>query len=154
MIPLPDAQTFATDVCEGVLEIANVSKKQLVRVEKRTMTPGRLSRVIKELDQLNTARLNKDEAERKIRRISHELRIIQRDLSPQEMERLNEILPFENPPPFAEVPGEDSDVRVEMPRVARRAEPMHVLVGNEESVEPDGSKRLRYHNTFIVERLR
>jgi hypothetical protein len=43
------------------------------------------------------------------------------------------------------------DQYFEMPRPATRIEPIRLLVGNEESVEPERSKRLLYHNTFVVQ---
>src|SRR5262249_24416733 len=77
-----DAREFGYDVCGEVLKLTGASEKQILRVEKRTMTPGRLSRVIQSVEKLKTeSTVDALQRDRELTKILRELRAIRRGLN-------------------------------------------------------------------------
>src|SRR5262249_43360679 len=71
-----DAREYAYDVCGGVLQLTGASEKEVVKIEKRTMTPGRVSRVIDRLEKLEAAAsaLNERQRHQEVQKILRELK--------------------------------------------------------------------------------
>jgi len=105
-----DAREFGYDVCGEVLKLTGASEKQILRVEKRTMTPGRLSRVIQSVEKLKTeSTVDALQRDRELTKILRELRAIRRDLTPQEAELLEKVFreadfPLQLPNERADIP--------------------------------------------------
>jgi hypothetical protein len=146
-----DAREFAYDVCGEVLKLTGASEKQVVKVEKRTMTPGRLSRVIKRLEWLDEAggTISESQKHQEMQKIVRELELIKRDLSPREVDLLERALEYLDLPPAQQAPSNWPDIQAELPRVAIRQGYEDVKLARGDA-QPEPKKLIRYHNTIGV----
>ncbi|MBV8751312.1 MAG: hypothetical protein JO328_00445 [Hyphomicrobiales bacterium] len=147
-----DARTYAADVCGQVIQMSHVSNKQVYRVERRLKTPGKLNRLMLQLEKLNAAEpsLTKDEMLRQLRRVKREWEAIERDLTAEDRQAVEKTLVFENLPLIQNVPT-DSDHAPDLPRVATTRESVPDLFEDEyESEDVSPGKRLVYHNKIQV----
>jgi hypothetical protein len=113
-----DAREYSVDVCGAFAQAAKVNPGQVFRVERRLKTPGKLSRVLKKLEQLDKAAetMGTDKLQAQIREVQDELVAVQSELT--------EALVFENLPMIRERPRN------------RRPEQFKVALKPEEEYEP------------------
>jgi len=140
-----DAREYAYDVCGGVLRLTGASEKEMVKTEKRTMTPGRASRVIDRLEKLEATRstLNERQRHQEVQKILRALKAIEKDLTSDEVALLDKALQhnkeYRNLPPWQKPQSQLPDLPAEMPRVG---------ITVESAAAP--AKRLRYRNRIVV----
>jgi hypothetical protein len=156
-----DAHTFGMDVCGAFVKRAEASPRQAYRVEKRLKTPGKLDRVIKRLEKLNSeeSHLSPSDLQRQLSIIRQDLVMIERDLSSQDAVIVTQVLRFERLPPRREWP--DKLPTDTLPRIAMWPEPaVHLLEHRPDGLPPvstfvlaDQRRRLTYRNTFPVRGL-
>lgn len=136
-----DAEKYGNAIYQKVLKVTGVPKADAV--SKRPMTPGKIDRVIKELEHLRQTqeRLPVDVLRIRLQRIAQSVRAIERDLGPAERAVLRDqpfIVKLARLPPPAERPEEE--------RLALTTKQTRLIAG------PPGRKtmKLRYHNRFHV----
>jgi hypothetical protein len=130
-----DAREYAYDVCGEVIKITGASKNEIVSVQRRPMTPGRLSRVIERLERLDAAggTLNERQRHQEMQKILQMLEAIKSGLTAKEVDLLDTVLEYRHLPPSQQAPLQVPEGRPDMPRVG---------------ITP--AKRLRYHNRIVV----
>jgi hypothetical protein len=146
-----DARMFGQLVLDGIRSNLGATNDQVIRAERRTMTPGRIHRVINRLEQLNEfgPKLSDREREKQMRRIARELRAIEYDLTPQEAEKLHENLVYENLPALpkprpAEISPQRLGVLTEQRQLVDRG---HLALESDKSLP---MPKWEYHNTVTV----
>jgi hypothetical protein len=151
------AQQYGTNVCGLTVKEAEVKPKQVYRTERRLKTPGKLNRVLDDLEKLNDAAqtLPHSEVVKEISRIRHQLERVEADLSAEERELLSKALQFENLPPLREPPRDRTAdptppvaMRDERDRRHRDLELDLLLQGRS---EPPPRRKQTYHKMQFVE---
>jgi hypothetical protein len=121
-----DAQKFGTFVSDLFLKDAAATPSQIYRVERRRKLPGKIKRVIEELERLENTQLSDTELSARLEAVQQKLVQIERELSSQEVAGLHQmLLHFEKLTPLLETltPLEElprSHGRPTLPRVAIR----------------------------------
>jgi hypothetical protein len=87
-----DARRFGTVVSSHFLQDAAVAPSQVYRVERRLKVPGKIKRVIAELERLDNTKLGEGELAEELHSIQQQLAQIEKELSPQEVDGLHQIL--------------------------------------------------------------
>jgi hypothetical protein len=152
------ANLFGDTVCSAFIEESGAKKEQMVRVERRLKTPGKLRRALLRIKRLDdaAARMKQTELERQLHRARLELEVTMKELDTEEGQKLLEALKFKSLPPLNQWPDKDTRT-VDVPRVGRRVEDAQLtfrddagLIESKRKVVPEARKRLRYHNQFVV----
>lgn len=96
-----DAREFAVDVCAPFVKKAGVPEEDVYRFERRLKTPGKLYRLSKRLQRLESgaADLSARQVQRELAQLRAELDGIAGDLSQQEMQALEKGLKTKRLPP-------------------------------------------------------
>jgi hypothetical protein len=116
-----DARTFGTFVSDHFLEDAGATPSQIYRVERRLKVPGRIKRVIAELERIENAKLSEPDLIAQLESVRQKLAQIEKELSQPEIDGLHQVfLHFENLTPRREQP--PSPDRRMLPRIAIRPE--------------------------------
>jgi hypothetical protein len=116
-----DAREFGTFVSDRFLKDTAATSAQIYRVERRLKVPGKIRRVIAELERLENANLSEAELSVQLEAVQQMLARIGKELSPQEVAGLHQmLLHFENVKPLKESP--PSRHRPRWPRVIIRPE--------------------------------
>lgn len=136
-----DAQKYGSAIVDAVLKVTGQKKPDTVT--KRDMTPGKISRVI---DQLEKVRELESHAptrvvQEKLRRIARDVQAIGRDLEPQEQKQIDEVLESRGLPPLEKLP---------KPKILEK--PRTVAKEQEGQGRPPAvrRKKLRHHRRFVV----
>lgn len=146
-----DARSFGTDVCAKAIKFAGVNEKQVYRVERRTKTVGKLGRLLGDIERVENSRkeLSDAQMDRELARFNRELRLIAKDLEPEEQQALEGVLKDTKLPPPSKWP----NGQVEEPRSAVKREQLLLSYDEPLAIE-DPNKRvkkpLHYQNTFKV----
>lgn len=100
------AQQYGAQVCGATINEAEAKPKQVFRTERRLKTPGKLYRVMNELEKLDDMAINmpKSQVIEQVARIRWELARVEADLTTEERERLLKVLHYENLGPIKDVP--------------------------------------------------
>jgi hypothetical protein len=145
-----DARSFGADVCGKAVKLSGINKKQIYRLEKRTKTVGKLSRLLKDVERLenSTTDLSPAQMQKELGRLNHELQAIAEDLQPEEQQILGRILERTDLP----APERWPQAQIEPPKVALKEE-QYELTYEQISKQEDQSKprRMRYRNSFKVQ---
>jgi hypothetical protein len=106
-----DARSFGADVCANAVDLAGVSEKQVYRLERRTKTVGKLSRLLNDIERLEKSvdDLTPTQMRRELGRFNHELQLIAKDLEPAEKKALEKVLEHTALPPPKKWPPSDHD---------------------------------------------
>jgi hypothetical protein len=117
-----EARAFGTDVCGAFTQKAGAPKRQIYRVEKRLKAPGKINRLIKKLESLDRMadRLSNAEMRRQLDSVKRDLELLEKDMTSEEIERLQKTLEFKNLPPLKDLP-ERRQAR-DMPKAALRVQ--------------------------------
>jgi hypothetical protein len=116
-----DARKFGTFVSGAFSKDAAATLSQIYRIERRLKVPGKIKRIIVKLETLENAKLSETELRVQLAEVQQELRQIEKELSPQEVAGLHQVLlHFENAFPLRELP--PSQRRLSLPKVAVRTE--------------------------------
>jgi hypothetical protein len=120
------ARQYAVDVCSAVRRESGASPTQVYRMERRLKTPGKIRRLIDELEELDkiAPKLSRKDYDERLAEITRRIEAIRRDLTEEEMAALNKTLRYENLPPLRQIP--ERHGRPEMPRAAVRDEEAEV----------------------------
>lgn len=158
-----DARTFAGDMCGTFIELTKASDRQVYRVERRLMTPGKLDKTIKRLEKLDVLapKMSRRELDRELEDVQREIERIRKDLTNEEVSILNRVLVFENLPPLVRVQRRSPSKELEIQRLAVRPRGLELPLFEDDD-KPDGTggggkrrkaqrkKRLVYHNKVSV----
>jgi hypothetical protein len=99
-----DARDFGEIVSITFIEKSKAKPEQTFRVERRTKTPGKIARVIKQLDELNETPAKPERRRLELAMVRLELEAIEKDLQQEEIEILHAGLVYENLPPLRPQP--------------------------------------------------
>jgi hypothetical protein len=136
------AKDFSEHVYEKLRELTGGRKAD--KVVTRTMTPGRISRVINKLEALERATLiTREVRQHQFEKIRHEINLIERDLTPKELQTFEQALKSSGlhfPEPIAPEGREREVVAIREEQVPSRSE------GPKRKAKP----RFTYHNNFAV----
>jgi hypothetical protein len=117
-----EAREFGIDVCGAFTQKAGASKRQIYRVEKRLKAPGKINRLIKKLESLDRMAntLSKAEMRRQLDSVKRDLDLLEKDMTSEEIEGLQNSLKFKNLPPLRDLP--ERQQGREMPKAALRVQ--------------------------------
>lgn len=99
-----DAREFGGYINTTFIEKSKAKEEQVLRVERRTKTPGKITRVIKHLDELNETPAKPERRRLELAMVRMELEAIEKDLQQDEIDTLHAGLVFENIPPLRPQP--------------------------------------------------
>jgi len=150
------AKSFGHDVCGAFIKESGANPQQVVRLEKRLKTPGKLRRALRRIERLDNmaTSLSKAQLEEQLKIARLELEAAIKDLDQEELNALKSGLQFDNLPPFNHWPTQRP--KAEMPRVAIRVQGAQLqfgkdlMIGNESGKFPEKRRRHHYHNEFLV----
>jgi hypothetical protein len=136
-----DAQDYGSAIVDEVLKVTGQKKPD--SVAKRDMTPGKVSRIIEKLEGVTDLEKHapKRVIQEKLRQISRDVQSIERDLVPEELKQLDELLESRGLPRLAKLPR--PLVREDRSTIVRQR------AGSAHSPKPSRQK-LRHHNRFVV----
>lgn len=136
-----DAEKYGSAIVNEVVKVTGIKKPD--SVAKRNMTPGRISRVIEKLEEMRDLEKHAPKLvlQERLRDVARDVQAIERDLQPEELEQVNQILESGGLPPLEKVPKPDYDDRSAI--VRERYE-----FGREPARER--RQKLRHHNRFVV----
>jgi uncharacterized protein (UPF0335 family) len=144
-----DARSFGTDVCTSAVNLAGVSEKQVYRIERRTKTVGKLSRLLSDIERLEKSidDLSPAQMRKELGRFNHQLLLIAKDLEPAEKIALDEILEHTALPPPNKWPVNVPDE----PRAALKPEQFELTYESTPKLDDQSKHRpARYENSFKV----
>jgi hypothetical protein len=118
-----DAQKFATFVSDHFVKDAAATPLQTFRVERRLKVPGKIRRVIVELEKLENAQLTEPELSSRLAEVRRNIAQIERTLGAPEIDGLNQILvhfeslkqPEKFPPPSNDLTSPHVAIMTELP---------------------------------------
>jgi len=136
-----DAEKYGSAIVNEVVKMTGVRKPD--SVAKRDMTPGRISRVIEKLEEIRDLEKHtpKHVLQERLREIARDVQAIERDLQPQELKQVNQVLESGGLPPLEKLPKPDYDDRRAI--VRERFE-------SGRSPARERRQKLRHHNRFVV----
>jgi hypothetical protein len=139
-----DAEKYGSAIVNQVVELTG-EKKKPDTVAKRDMTPGRINRVIQKLEkirELEEQHAPTREVQERLRDVTRDVVAIERDLEPQELKRIDQVLESQGLPPLEKLP----KLYYEEPRAIRRdGEDM----GGDRAPKA-ARQKLRHHRRFAV----
>ncbi len=136
-----DAQDYGSAIVDEVLKVTGQKKPD--SVAKRDMTPGKISRIIEKLERVKELEKHvpKRVIQEELQQISRDVQAIERDLAPQELKQIDEVLESRGLPPLEKLPR--PVVREDLSAIVRERE------GFARPPKPRRQK-LRHHNRFVV----
>lgn len=140
-----DAEKYGSAIVDQVVRLTG-AKERPDTVAKRTMTPGRISRVIQELEEvreLERRGAQKNEVSKRLQAVAREVKAIERDLEPEELKRIDGMLESAGLPPLERLP---KPIYPE-PRAMR---PEEDRMGYEPRQSQGARQKLRHHRRFVV----
>jgi len=141
-----DARSFGGDVCQRAIDYAGVSKRQVVRIERRTRTTGKLGRLLKDVERLEKSvdELSPSQMKGELSRFNHELEKIAKDLEPEERQALEELLEKTKLP----APRDWPEQVLQPPKAVMEQQQIELMPEE----DPGRRKRrpMRYHTSFKV----
>ncbi len=136
-----DAQDYSSAIVDEVLKVTG--QKKADSIAKRDMTPGKISRIIEKLEGVKNLEKHAPRrvVQEELRQISRDVQAIERDLVPQELKQIDEVLESRGLPPLEKLP---------RPLVAE--DRSAIVRERKGSGGPPllRQKKLRHHNRFIV----
>jgi hypothetical protein len=152
-----NANIFGDYVCSSFIKESGASPHQVVRVEHRLKTPGKLRRALLRIERLDKAakKLSKEELQKRLHDARRELNAAMKDLDVDEVKMLESTLQsLEHLPPVREWPDENTQ-KVEVPDIKKKVQtrlPLQqdLLIGNETVPAPGARRKLEYHSKFEV----
>jgi hypothetical protein len=149
------ANIFGDYVCSSFIKESGATPDQVVSIQHRLKTPGKLRRVLLRIDRLDKAasHLSKLQLQERLHKAHHELKAAMEDLTVEEASELkNTLKSLPHLPPVAEWP---SDEPPQTPNVMKQAKrplspQQELLVKEQAAVSIPIRKRLEYHNKFEV----
>jgi hypothetical protein len=150
------ANLFGDYVCSSFIKEAKAKPEQVERIERRLKTPGKLRRVLKQMEQLdmNATRMSKDELQSELHKRKLELENAMKDLDEADQKAL-ENLEFRRLPPYRNWPTQGDIIeapRLALPRLEDRRSERRLLIGKEGIPTAKPRRRLEYRKTFTVSR--
>lgn len=120
-----DARGFGSDVCQKAINYAGVSQQQIYRVERRTKTSGKLSRLLSDIARLEGSvnELSANQMHVELSRLNKELQLLAKDLEPEDQNGLTHVLSKTRLPPSSKWP----DPTRELPKQVKREEQIDLL---------------------------
>ena len=149
------ANLFGDYVCSSFIKEAKAKPEQVERVERRLKTPGKLRRVLKQMERLdmNATRMSKDELQSELRKTKLEFENAMKDLDEADQQALKN-LEFRRLPPYRNWPTRDDimePARLALPRLEDRRS-KRLLIGKEGIPTAKPRRRFEYRKTFTVSR--
>jgi hypothetical protein len=150
------ANLFGNYVCSAFVKEAKAKPEQIERIERRLKTPGKLRRVLKQMERLdiNATRMSKDELQSELHKTKLELENAMKDLDEADQKALKN-LEFRRLPPYHNWPTQDDIIeapRLAVPRLEDRRSERRLLIGKEGIPAAKARRRLEYRKTFTVSR--
>jgi len=149
------ANLFGDYVCSSFIKEAKAKPEQVERIERRLKTPGKLRRILKQMERLdmNATRMSKDELQSELHKTKLELENAMKDLDEADQKAL-ENLGFRRLPPYRNWPTQDDieAARLALPRLEDRRSKRRLLIGKEDIPTAKPRRRLEYRKTFTVSR--
>lgn len=136
-----DAQRYGSAIVDEVLKVTGQGKPD--SIAKRDMTPGRISRVIEKLERVEDLEnhVPKRAVQEELQKIGRDVQAIERDLAPQELNQIDEVLKSRGLPPLEKLPR--PVVREDQSAIARKRKKL-------ERPPLLRRKKMRHHNRFVV----
>src|SRR5262249_20973969 len=149
------ANLFGDYVCSSFIKEAKAKPEQVERIERRLKTPGKLRRILKQMERLdmNATRMSKDELQSELHKTKLELENAMKDLDEADQKAL-ENWGFRRLPPYRNWPTQDDieAARLALPRLEDRRSKRRLLIGKEDIPTAKPRRRLEYRKTFTVSR--
>jgi hypothetical protein len=137
-----DAEKYGSAVVNEVLKVTGAKKPD--SVAKRDMTPGKLMRVIENLERVKELekQVPKPVVREELRQIARDVLAIERDLQPEEVKQIDHVLESRGLPPLEKLPKPmDFEDRSAIVREEYGRAPTAVR---------ERRQKLRHHNRFVV----
>jgi hypothetical protein len=136
-----DAEKYGSAIVNEVVKVTGAKKPD--SVAKRDMTPGRINRVIEKLEKMRDLEKHapKRVLQEHLREVAQDVRAIRRDLEPEELTQVDQVLESRGLPPLEKLPKPDYEDRSAIVRER---------FGLGRGPARERRQKLRHHNRFVV----
>jgi hypothetical protein len=136
-----DAEKYGSVMVDEIMKLTGAEKPD--SVNKRSMTPGKLFRVIEKLEHVKGLEKKAPTAviQEELRGIARDVLAIERDLQPEEVKQIDDVLGSKGLPPLEDLP-KPMDFE-------QRSAILREKFGRPSTVR-ERRQKLRHHNRFVV----